>query len=490
MAASKGVRTAPLQAPPRERNPCIELADQSPRDLPAAALFTGTDAPTAARLAEQFARLNEPLLRRFDVQLASRFDGSQVHLSFQAGNQVGAIPLLSPTTARPDFGLVVQPRFPWAGIGPLLAHMGWRVAPQPLRLPLLRRSERRVPPWVLSSMVLVRMKALLQSLARRFETATEDLAAPRGQVDWTAYSCARIPFGRLTSIPCTFPELRDDRHLLSAIRYTVERHARSLAGQRMQGGFVGTLIALAEDLLAALRGVCAVAPAPGMLQTWSRRPLLPLPFREGLQAIDWTVEDRGLAGLSELEGIPWVLPMDRFFEAWVETQFAALARRTGGRLRSGRKNETVAALHWQPGTLGSQRTLVPDLILEWPGLTLIVDAKYKRHFEDLQESHWRYTATTLQEAHRHDLLQVLAYANLARENRVISCLAYPCARPLWEDLSRRGRIVQTAEIPSAARPLSVWLTAMPMVEEAAELLAPLESQVLSLLREPHGAPYS
>jgi hypothetical protein len=29
-----------------------------------------------------------------------------------------------------------------------------------------------------------------------------------------------------------------------------------------------------------------------------------------------------------------------------------------------------------------------------------------------------------------------------------------------------------------------------MVEEAAELLAPLESQVLSLLREPHGAPYS
>jgi hypothetical protein len=277
--------------------------------------------------------------------------------------------------------------------------------------------------------------------------------------------------------------LRDDRHLLSAIRYTVERHARSLAGQRMQGGFVGTLIALAEDLLAALRGVCAVAPAPGMLQTWSRRPLLPLPFREGLQAIDWTVEDRGLAGLSELEGIPWVLPMDRFFEAWVETQFAALARRTGGRLRSGRKNETVAALHWQPGSLGSQRTLVPDLILEWPGLTLIVDAKYKRHFEDLRESHWRYTATTLQEAHRHDLLQVLAYANLARERRVVACLAYPCARPLWEDLSRRGRIVQTAEIPSAARPLSVWLTAMPMVEEAAELLAPLESQVLSLLRE-------
>ena len=31
---------------------------------------------------------------------------------------------------------------------------------------------------------------------------------------------------------------------------------------------------------------------------------------EGMQAIDWTVEERGLAGLSDLEGIPWTMPME------------------------------------------------------------------------------------------------------------------------------------------------------------------------------------
>jgi len=39
-------------------------------------------------------------------------------------------------------------------------------------------------------------------------------------------------------------------------------------------------------------------------------------FLEGVQAIDWTVEERGLAGLRDLEGIPWTMLMEQFFEAW------------------------------------------------------------------------------------------------------------------------------------------------------------------------------
>jgi hypothetical protein len=87
-------------------------------------------------------------------------------------------------------------------------------------------------------------------------------------------------------------------------------------------------------------------------------------FIEGLQAIDWTVEERGLAGLSDLEGIPWTMPMEQFFEAWVETVMRCVARSVGGILKTGRQRETVAALAWSPPYLGSQRSLVPDMILE------------------------------------------------------------------------------------------------------------------------------
>jgi hypothetical protein len=87
------------------------------------------------------------------------YDGRQVLLHIDSGSAVGAVPLVSPISGRRDFGLVVQPRFPWKGIGPMLAEMGWLISPTPLRLPLLKRSERRVPPWVLSFMILARLKA-------------------------------------------------------------------------------------------------------------------------------------------------------------------------------------------------------------------------------------------------------------------------------------------------------------------------------------------
>jgi hypothetical protein len=132
------------------------------------------------------------------------------------------VPLVSPLSGRQDFGLVVQPRFPWAGIGPMLAEMGWLISPTPLRLPLLKRSERRVPPWVLSFRVLARLKALLDRLERRFELITETRSGPKGNIDWTRYATREMPRGGFLQVPCTFPDLRDDRHLKGAIRFAIE----------------------------------------------------------------------------------------------------------------------------------------------------------------------------------------------------------------------------------------------------------------------------
>jgi hypothetical protein len=68
----------------------------------------------------------------------------------------------------------------------MLAEMGWLISPTPLRLPLLKHSERRVPPWVLSFMILARLKALLDQLVRRFELVDEERLAPKGHVGMAA----------------------------------------------------------------------------------------------------------------------------------------------------------------------------------------------------------------------------------------------------------------------------------------------------------------
>ena len=185
-------------------------------------------------------------------------------------------------------------------------------------------------------------------------------------------------------------------------------------------------------------------------------------FIEGLQAIDWTIEERGLAGLSDLEGIPWTMPMEQFFEAWVETVMRCVARSVGGVLKTGRQRETVAPIAWNPPYLGSQRSLVPDMILELDQTSFIVDAKYKRHWEELQEGGWLNESSAFKEQHRADLLQILAYANLARTTDVVCCLVYPCSQSTWESLAKRDRIFHRSELPNRGRRVRVWLTAMPM----------------------------
>jgi len=215
---------------------------------------------------------------------------------------------------------------------------------------------------------------------------------------------------------------------------------------------------------------------------WLRRPMRTDSFIEGLQAIEWTVDERGLAGLSDLEGLPWTMPMDQFFEAWVETVMRIVARQMGGTLKAGRRRETVSPLAWDPPSIGSQRSLVPDMILELEGTSFIVDAKYKRHWEELQQGAWHEQDSSFQERHRADLLQVLAYANLASTTSVVCCLVYPCSRATWESLAKRGRLFHQSELPNRGRRVRVWLTAFPMGAAAISVAAPFSDQIRTLGR--------
>lgn len=480
-------RTAPLVSLPRANEVCLELEDHSTARRSAIDFFQlrrlgdpQNVAARAARLADQFVTQNRSLMALLEVRIDRDYDGNDVRLLIHAGNAVGAIPLLSPTTARPDYGLIVQPRFPWAGIGPMLAEMGWRVTPTPLRLPLLHRSERRVPAWVLSFMILVRLKALLDSMNRRFELIREARRAPRGAVHWAEYATRSLPNASFLSVPCTFPDLRDDRFIRGAVRHTVERQLRSLETQKEHGAFVHRLMELGQQILRRVQAVPVYVPSSTTLAVWLQRPMRTDEFVGGLQAIEWTIEERGLAGASDLEGIPWIMPMDQFFEAWVETIFRVISQRTGGTMRIGRKRETTHPINWEPPHVSSQKALVPDLWLEWDSITMIVDAKYKRHWEEMQQHSWANLEEQLREQHRNDLLQVLAYANLARTPRVIACLAYPCTLQNWSSLSERGRLVHKAELTVGSRSLYLWLTAFPMATAIERITLPLVDELRKL----------
>src|SRR5581483_1963940 len=187
------------------------------------------------------------------------------------------------------------------------------------------------------------------------------------------------------------------------------------------------------------------------------------------------------AGTSDLEGLPWTMPMDAFFEAWVETVMESVARNTGATLRTGRKHETTCPINWSPAYQGSQKSLVPDLWLEWETTTLIADAKYKRHFEELQRTSWHALEAHLREEHRNDLLQVLAYGNLARTQHVVTCLAFACSPDNWKRLLERKRLFHKAQINVGARDIHLWLTAIPMATSRDQIAATFEKELRAII---------
>jgi McrBC 5-methylcytosine restriction system component len=464
-----------------------EVSDSSQREIEADFLLQGQTlrdpASQVARLSDQFVRQNRDRLAALEVTVEPRFDGNRVRLRIRTATRVGAISLVSPTTGKSDYGLVVKPRHGWSGIGAILAATGWRVLPSVLPHPMLPRSDRKIPPWVLSTIILFRVEALLDRLERRFELTTQARTAPRGRVDWTGYARRQISRAQFLCVPCTFPDLRDDRSLKSAIRFTLEVQLGSLESQRSGGTFVLALIERCQRMLDRVRDVAPLEPMPSMIQSWVSGRLRTDVLRHGVEAIEWTAQERGLAGLSDLRGLPWSLPMDQFFESWAETIMASVAMRCGGILRTGRKRETVVPLSWSPPYLGSQKSLIPDLVLEREDRTVIVDSKYKDHWEEMQTRRWSTLEEEIRERHREDLLQVIAYSSIARTRDVMVCLAYPCREETWNSLRERGLLFHRANVPSAGRRIEVMLTAFPLstraLDDAASAMAHEVSRMTS-----------
>jgi hypothetical protein len=287
---------------------------------------------------------------------------------------------------------------------------------------------------------------------------------------WDAYARTRLPAGRALDVPCRFPDLRDDEAVRSAIAWTARRHRDALTTQLAAGRVVRELIARCEAVLRRLAGVLPRAPSPNLRRTWHRDPFPNLAFRDGLQAIDWTVDERGLAGLTEMSGLSWRMDMETFFEAWVETLSERAARRTGAQLRSGRLEQTRVPLAWRPPSLGTQQSLLPDLVIERPDVVVVIDAKYKRHAEQVARLGWSGVDERLRDEHRDDVLQALAYSTLFDAPRVVSCLAYPAPPEQWAALDEAGRTVARTRVPANGRDVELVLMSVPLsgdVEEGA-----------------------
>jgi hypothetical protein len=388
---------------------------------------------------------------------------------------IGAFPVVSPLSGKAEVSLVVRPRFGWAGLGASLGRSGFKVIPRILPLGLLPKTEREIPSWVMSTTVLPRLKAMMRRLSRRFEMVDGEHAAPRGTVDWAVYARERVPAMKFLSVPCRHPDLVENRELWAAIHFTLRKQLAGLESQRHFGGVVPVLMQLCLDLLRVVNDVPPMAPTCRQLDAWFRAPLMTGALLDGLSAIVWTRDETGLGGTTDWRGLPWSMSMDEFYEAWVETVFERFTRRFGGVLRAGRRRETITPIAWERAYLGSQKFLLPDIVIEEEDRLVFVDAKYKDHWEALRERGWSELEAQIRERHREDLLQVLAYSTISDRKATIACLAYPCRAETWKSFRQHGTLSRRGAIYAGRRKIDLVLVAIPIghpVEELVDHLKP------------------
>jgi hypothetical protein len=408
-----------------------------------------------------FLRMNGAALDALDVrrEIAAGKDGPVVRLL--PGSRTGAVPLRSAQTGHVAGGFVVRPRFGWAGVGRVLSETGWQAAPEFLESPLVPGSGREVPPWVLAGPVLSRLAALLRSLRRGYTEAEALLRRPRGRILWSRYRTESLARGHWDRVPCRFPDLESDPRLRRAIRWTLERLHRDLVAVGRNDSVSMALAALAVRLIERLANVTPLMPRRDELGRAGASRLVDEVVRHGLEAMAWIVEERGLGGGRELDGLAWQLPLDRLWESYVEAVARREAALNGGDVRVGRLGQTIFPLHWTDPTHRSLGHLVPDIVVQRGRSVQVIDAKYKAHLSELDASGWHRFADEQRESHRADLHQILAYASLYDAEEITATLVYPLRRDTWEALRHRGRDRSAADLLHGGRHVRLELRGLP-----------------------------
>ena len=415
--------------------------------------------------------MNERALTALDVraEFGAGLDGALIRL--HPGGRTGAIPLRSAQTGHISAGFVVKPRFGWAGVGKVLSEIGWHASPEFLELPLVPGSGREVPPWVLAGPILARLSALLRALRRGYQETEAIVRHPRGRILWDRYRSESLARGRWDRLPCRFPELSSDPRLRRVVRWGLERVHRDLIGTGRRDPVAMSLAAIAIRLIEQLSDVLPLSPRRDELRTLVGASAADQALRSGIEAIAWIVEERGLGGGRELDGLAWQLPLDRLWEFYVEAVVRKEASLVGGEVKVGRLGQTVFPLRWSDPSHRSLGHLVPDIVIRRGRSLRIVDAKYKAHLAEIDEGGWHRFTDDARESHRADIHQVLAYAALFDSEDVTATLMYPLRRATWHALHARGRDISRASLLHGGRRVAVELRGVPFggVEGSAEI---------------------
>jgi 5-methylcytosine-specific restriction endonuclease McrBC regulatory subunit McrC len=376
---------------------------------------------------------NEEYLNFLGIKYSRDFDKG---LILEATNKIGLAPVRNPYGRGVYGSIIVKPRIGWIKISEILDSIEWRYKPVFLTAEEPIMSEGVLPRWFKAIETLKAIERVFRCHFRGMEEIHEIRDNPVGRVNWNKYAATDVPFGKWNRFDCTITNYSLDLDIHRQFKGIVEQIERDLLGRSVPPNIVKKASISIQRIKKVLLNIKSETPDISKLKN-SKIPSFYRSIYEDAKtrAIEYVSQSRFSIYSAEYFGLPWSIEMNRLFEFWVEFWSYKFSKQIGANFYSDIKGSSKIRFLPLGGWRGL-RDLKPDIIIDNNETTMIIDVKYKKHLLYLKHGNFM---GDIQEEHRRDVHQILAYVGSSSDPQKKAVLLYP--QLLNEPIVEKAEIV-------------------------------------------------
>ena len=362
-----------------------------------------------------FLRKNKKFLRYLDIETSNLYMYSK--------GKSGVIPILPSNPSEKIKTLTVSPMGPWYILSDYVGtsdtsdwldiNVNWEVNVKHLDFEL----------WYFAKPFVSEAKKILEKPGRSYITKQSLNQIPLGNTDWQSYSIDSYPHLKL-SFKNIIPIQTVDTISHSLMKWCVLAIKKSITNKS------GPPLNFLEDLNmidTALKNVNPTIP--------NEKNIKMLPSTGSW--IGYSKINKEIEHLAILSGIinkdvnnscAFSIKTENLFELMVVDFVSEWGKMNGYRVKKGNDDSSRIGINPISCTTKSMiRSLKPDVVLLSEDILIIVDAKYKRHYDYLQ-SHKIEKDDVWYDEFRHDLHQVLSYSVGYDKQKILFILTHPTTK--------------------------------------------------------------
>lgn len=387
--------------------------------------FKGSDKRYMEGVLQRFVEINKDAFDFLDISTEVVGMGSGLKIIFSTGKFTGAVPLRSPVNGKQIGDLAIYPRFvggesKYAEYISILNLIESEVLPEYLDSILLSScSQLRPPLYFHASEYIQTLAKALKLPWRRFQTNTQMSYEPRGVINWKYHFERSFDPSSAMHFKCRNNELSFDHEEIRQLRFVFDLALAQINSFESPAKLRYQLLPQITILQHQLKGIspqkcfeCKIhSPDPRFIKEAKSAA------NEFLRAD--TIPSKG-----------WRIDFSLVFERFVQFIFASASKSFGLKFFPNYKfiRTSTNNPRW------SLAYLEPDGLLMGDSVSAVIDAKYKAHFFNLENS-----GDFLTDEHRSDLHQILSYSSFLRPGNNHSFLCYPSNTLNYKILAYKNR---------------------------------------------------